>query len=180
MCFRKKKRKKNDENDENKKKRQKNQKKKNEKNHKKHKKIKKNEKKTKIYKNEFFLLKTQECSLMFFQKNIFWDIELDKRFKVNRTTCFVFIYLSNFQLFFFSIHLLFFYYYLHWSCSLTICLSCHYIYLSIVFNLFEKLYRNEDQDIDEKDEVDEMKINLVLRFLNLLLSYADYIINLHR
>ena len=130
--------------------------------------------------NVVLLLSKQKCSLMFFQKNIFWDLKLNKRFKVNRTTCFVFIYLFNLQFFLFNIHFLFFYYYFHWSCSLTICLSYHYIYLNIVFNFLEKSYKSENQNIDEKNEIDEVKINLTFRFSNLLLNYADYIINLHR
>ena len=40
---------------------------------------------------------------------------------------------------------------------------------------------NEDQSIDRnRNETSEVKINSTLCFLDLLLNYADYIINLHR
>ena len=117
-----------------------------------------------------FYLRQQKCSLMFFQKNIFENLKLNKKFKVNKITCLI---LLNFQHFYFIFYFLFFYYYFHWSCSLTICLSYHYIYLNIVFNFFEKSYKNENQNIDEKNEIDEVKINLTLCFSNLLLSYVD-------
>ena len=74
---------------------------------------------------------------MFFQKNISGDLELGRGLKISRTTCLI---LSNLQHFYFILHSSSFYYNLHWSCALTICLSYHYIYLNIVFNLFEKSY----------------------------------------
>ena len=163
---------------------------------------------------------------MFFQKNIFDDLKLDRRLRVSRTTCLI---LLNLQHFHFIFHSSFFYYNFHWSCALTIRLSYHYFYLSIVFSFLEKSYKDEnhwhwrrrrnrrsenqlsatffkfviehsicwlhhkttsinvvnseDQNIDEnrnRNEANEMKINSTLCFSNLLLSYADYIINLHR
>ena len=81
-------------------------------------------------------MSSQECSLMFFQKNISEDLELDKRLKISRTTCYIIFnfFISTFIFYFFI------YYYLHRSCALTICLSYHYIYLSIVFNFLKKSY----------------------------------------
>ena len=163
----------------------------------------------------------QKCSLMFFQKNIFEDLKLNKDLKVKRTTCLI---LFNFQHFYFILHSSSFYYNFHWSCALTIWLSYHYIYLNIVFNLFEKSYthslicktrkekrrkrkRNERSENqlnvvffkfvielcwlhhkvtsinvinNENQNIDEVKINSALCFSDLLLSYADYIIKLHR
>ena len=74
---------------------------------------------------------------MFFQKNIFENLKLSKKLKVNKITCLI---LFNFQHFYFIFHFLFFYYNFHRSCALTICLSYHWIYLIIVFNFLKKSY----------------------------------------
>ena len=73
---------------------------------------------------------------MFFQKNISEDLELDRSFRVNKSTCYIIFnfFISTF------IFYLFIYFYYHRSCALTICLSYHYTYLNIVFNLLEKSY----------------------------------------
>ena len=77
--------------------------------------------------------------------------ETDKM-KINSTLCF-----SNFSLFEHSINWL------------------HHKATSI------NVINSENQSIDEnRDETNEMKINSTLCFSDLLLSYADYIIKLHR
>ena len=74
---------------------------------------------------------------MFFQKNISEDLELDRRFRVSKATCLI---LFNLQHFHFIFYFLSFYYNFHRSCALTICSSCHWIYLIIVFSFLEKSY----------------------------------------
>ena len=86
-----------------------------------------------IHHNTLFL---QECSLMFFQKNISEDLELNKRLKVSISICYI---IFNFFILAFIFYLSI-YYSLHRSCALTICLSYHYTYLSIVFSFLEKSY----------------------------------------
>ena len=121
---------------------------------------------------------------MFFQKNIFEDLKLNKRFKINRTTC---LSLFNLQHFHFFFHSLFFYYNLHRSCALTICLSYHYIYLSIVFNFFEKSYTHslicktqKRKRRKKRSERSENQLNVMFFKFVIEFQYVDYIINLHR
>ena len=66
----------------------------------------------------------------------------------------------------FSIHLSFFYYYLHRSCALTLCLSYHYNYLSIVFNFLEKSYTHwlickKQMKKKKRNERNEDQLNVV-------------------
>ena len=133
-----------------------------------------------IKKRIYLFMHEQKCSLMFFHKKISENLKLNRSFKINTSTCYI---IFNFFISTFIFYLSSFYYYLHRLCALTICLLYHYIYLNIVFNFLEKSYKNENQSIDENEdenETNEVKINSTLCFSNLLLSYVDYIINLHR
>ena len=121
---------------------------------------------------------------MFFQKNISENLKLNKRLKVNKTTC---LNLFNFQHFHFFFHFLSFYYNFHRSCALTICLLYHYIYLSIVFNLLEKSYTHslicktqKKRRRNKRSERSEDQLNVVFFKFVIELQYADYIIDLHR
>ena len=73
---------------------------------------------------ESIIITLQKCPLMFFQKNIFENLELNRRLKISRITCYI---TFSFFISAFIFYLSSFYYYFHRSCALTICLSYHYI-----------------------------------------------------
>ena len=157
---------------------------------------------------------------MFFQKNIFEDLKLNKRFKVNKTTCYI-IFNFFFSIFIFYFFIIIFIDHVHWRfvyyiitfiwTSYSIFSKSHtktkinwrkkrsrrsknqlivtffkFVIEHSICWLYHKItsinvINNENQNINEnRNETNEMKINSTLCFSNLLLSYVDYIINLHR
>ena len=121
---------------------------------------------------------------MFFQKNISEDLKLNRRFRVSKTICYIIFsfFISTFIFYFFI------YYYFQRSCALTICLSYHYIYLSIVFSFLEKSYthslickmQRKKKKKKRRSERNENQLNVVFFKSVIEFQYADYIINLHR
>ena len=126
----------------------------------------------------------QECPLMFFQKNISWDLKLNERLKVNKTICLIFDLTFSFftSTFIFHFSIIIFIDHAHWRFVYHI---VTFIWAS--YSIFSKSHTLIDWLVKSKwkkkeDEASEMKINSTLCFSSLLLSiqYADYIINLHR